>query len=436
MELVGGPLGVGAIAGVVALLIVLAVLHFRFHVFRRRKHRARHKTGMMASGRIEVLETTVIDAERRLVLVRCDQVEHLIVVGGPNDVVVENDVRKLRGPGTPPAKSITLEPSKLTASPPRPTQAASPLTAAISASPSAPEPHRQTHRPAETRATPAGHRAPPSPQPPLARNAPATAKTEEKLQPRASAQRPSDAQHGRRDHAPLRMPQGQNGATAPSRHAETLRAQSGAPSGDRSARATPRPAGRGVEPTVGLPAAQIPWSDPDSIENEIVRALRFDPQTRSGGSASSGRREPPPAKPAIEPSATLGDIADRLEEALAREMQSASPARQADIDLEDFNFDTGAESQTEERAQPATKERPERQERQDRPERRERAEPQKAAIAPAPEPEQRREAPPQAERREETPVISLSSRRREAADPLEDEMARLLGELTSDTKSR
>jgi hypothetical protein len=33
-------------------------------------------------------------------------------------------------------------------------------------------------------------------------------------------------------------------------------------------------------------------------------------------------------------------------------------------------------------------------------------------------------------------VISLNARRREASDPLEDEMARLLGELTGDTKGR
>jgi hypothetical protein len=31
-------------------------------------------------------------------------------------------------------------------------------------------------------------------------------------------------------------------------------------------------------------------------------------------------------------------------------------------------------------------------------------------------------------------VISLNARRRESADSLEDEMARLLGELTGDTK--
>jgi hypothetical protein len=56
-------------------------------------------------------------------------------------------------------------------------------------------------------------------------------------------------------------------------------------------------------------------------------------------------------------------------------------------------------------------------------------------MAPAPEPEPRREPPAPAEhRQEEAPVINLSARRREPADPLEDEMARLLGELAGDTK--
>jgi hypothetical protein len=178
-----------------------------------------------------------------------------------------------------------------------------------------------------------------------------------------------------------------------------------------------------------LPAAQIPWSDPDSIENEIVRALRFDPQTR-GGAPASGRREPAPAKPAMDSSATLGDLADRLEEALAREMQSSGPGRKADPILEDFSFDTEPAARAEPPPAQRERERPERRERS------ERGEPQRPSMAAAPEPEARREPPPKPEHREETPVISLNSRRREAADPLEDEMARLLGELTSDTKSR
>jgi hypothetical protein len=179
-----------------------------------------------------------------------------------------------------------------------------------------------------------------------------------------------------------------------------------------------------------LPAAQIPWSDPDSIENEIVRALRFDPHTRPSAAGANGRRELSTAKSMVDSSTTLGDLADRLEEALAREVQAANPPRRQEVDIQEFGFDLDSERKSDEPAPPASREREERRERAEPPK------PAKAAMAPAPEPEARREAPAQPERREETPVISLNSRRREAADPLEDEMARLLGELTSDTKGR
>jgi hypothetical protein len=78
---------------------------------------------------------------------------------------------------------------------------------------------------------------------------------------------------------------------------------------------------------------------------------------------------------------------------------------------------------------------PERQQ-PERQERRERGETQRSGMASAPEPENRRDSQAQSERREEAPVISLNARRRESADQLEDEMARLLGELTSDNKGR
>jgi hypothetical protein len=57
-------------------------------------------------------------------------------------------------------------------------------------------------------------------------------------------------------------------------------------------------------------------------------------------------------------------------------------------------------------------------------------------IPAAPEPEGRRESRAHIERQDEAPVISLNARRREPVDPLEDEMARLLGELTGDTGRR
>ena len=125
-------------------------------------------------------------------------------------------------------------------------------------------------------------------------------------------------------------------------------------------------------------------------------------------------------------STTLGDLADKLEEALAREVQSAGQPHRAGPDAEDFGFENKATPAPAERTKPAPP-------RRTRSEKRERVEPPRAAkLAPTPE----AEPPAQPERREEAPVISLNSRRRESADQLEDEMARLLGELTSDTKGR
>ena len=46
--------------------------------------------------RLDVVEHTSIDGRRRLVLVRRDNVEHLIMTGGPVDVVIETNIGERR----------------------------------------------------------------------------------------------------------------------------------------------------------------------------------------------------------------------------------------------------------------------------------------------------------------------------------------------------
>lgn len=43
--------------------------------------------------RLGVIETSSVDSHRKLVLVRRDEVEHLLLVGGPVDLVVETGIR-------------------------------------------------------------------------------------------------------------------------------------------------------------------------------------------------------------------------------------------------------------------------------------------------------------------------------------------------------
>ena len=49
--------------------------------------------GRNRKTRLAVMDATAVDSHRRLVLVRRDDIEHLFLIGGPTDVVVERDIR-------------------------------------------------------------------------------------------------------------------------------------------------------------------------------------------------------------------------------------------------------------------------------------------------------------------------------------------------------
>jgi Flagellar biosynthesis protein, FliO len=79
-------------AFVVCLMIIgLAFLWLEFleftGVLRRRSH-----SPAAGHSRLAVIEVARIDRSRRVLLVRRDQTEHLVVVGGPNDIVLESRI--------------------------------------------------------------------------------------------------------------------------------------------------------------------------------------------------------------------------------------------------------------------------------------------------------------------------------------------------------
>jgi flagellar biogenesis protein FliO len=71
--------------------------------------------------RLAVMDATPVDSRRRLVLVRRDEVEHLILIGGPTDVVVEQNIRldaqREARPGSAPQPVSQLEPTRPAAQP-------------------------------------------------------------------------------------------------------------------------------------------------------------------------------------------------------------------------------------------------------------------------------------------------------------------------------
>lgn len=72
----------------VAAAIVLALLLIAMFVLRAVGGRVRARQG----SRLSVSEYQEIDKQRHLVLVRRDGVEHLLMIGGPQDVVIETGI--------------------------------------------------------------------------------------------------------------------------------------------------------------------------------------------------------------------------------------------------------------------------------------------------------------------------------------------------------
>jgi len=60
--------------------------------------------GPKPAARLDVVEQASVDSRRRLILIRRDDVEHLIMTGGPVDVVIETGI------ATPPRAEVIESP--------------------------------------------------------------------------------------------------------------------------------------------------------------------------------------------------------------------------------------------------------------------------------------------------------------------------------------
>jgi hypothetical protein len=78
-----------AVAFAAALVVVAAIIWRRFA---RGSRLAPLFSTKPVRRRIDVVEQVSVDARRTLLLVRRDDVEHLIMTGGPVDIVVESGI--------------------------------------------------------------------------------------------------------------------------------------------------------------------------------------------------------------------------------------------------------------------------------------------------------------------------------------------------------
>jgi hypothetical protein len=77
---------VGVAISVIVVAAVLALAHGRPAEHRRRTEKPTPKR------RLAIVESLDLDPHRRLVILRRDSVEHLVLIGGPSDLVVETDI--------------------------------------------------------------------------------------------------------------------------------------------------------------------------------------------------------------------------------------------------------------------------------------------------------------------------------------------------------
>ena len=77
----------------IAFLFVLALIGGAAYVVRRFGSGALNSAAARGrQPRLAVIDAAPVDGRRRLVLIRRDNVEHLIMIGGPSDIVIESRI--------------------------------------------------------------------------------------------------------------------------------------------------------------------------------------------------------------------------------------------------------------------------------------------------------------------------------------------------------
>ncbi len=92
-EGLAGPAFATAVLWTFAALILLVIVLVIIKLIRSMTFGTFVAGGRNRKTRLAVMDATAVDSHRRLVLVRRDDIEHLILIGGPTDVVVEREIR-------------------------------------------------------------------------------------------------------------------------------------------------------------------------------------------------------------------------------------------------------------------------------------------------------------------------------------------------------
>ncbi len=319
-----------ALTFIFAFIAVLALIGLAAWLVRRfATNRLGANTQRGRMPRLAVIDAAAVDGRRRLVLVRRDNVEHLLMIGGPTDIVVEpNIVRAISGRDQLPQRSSAAEPPPRLApipdtgwadEPPRPESLDHP-------EPQMPEPPPRPARPSfadEVR----------RPAPALAerRSDPLAGLVPDSIAPRAERElrsEPIRPEPMRSEPAPPRMSRSEPMIPRPPRQSEPPKVP---PVRAERAPAPPPP----PAPPVPPPAAAVPSAAEQNLA-EMAQRLEAALRRPAGETvAPPVAPEPPPAPrpprgeqpaPAPTPAATTKSSFENLEDEMASLLGRPKPS--------------------------------------------------------------------------------------------------------------
>ena len=272
--------------------------------------------------RLDIVDVFDLDKERQLVIVRRDNTEHLLLIGGPNDVLVESAISRVEGlagrPETGRAEtSRPVTPANWPAGPdedgepaPAPIKPTAPTGINLPPEMVTPKPPLPKPAPPPRPAVPpsAAETAPPPPAPPAAAAPPApprpTPGAPPPLRPAAAPSRPATPPFLARAQQIIK-PRVDEG-DAPSASAETKAAPPPPPRP-----AAPPPLRPGAPPPPPLRPAAPAVAEAPATPAEPARPAAPTPQIRPGVPLQRPAAPPPP--PPAPPPAAKGQPADALE---------------------------------------------------------------------------------------------------------------------------
>ncbi|BBD38100.1 hypothetical protein Amn_29800 [Aminobacter sp. Y103A] len=156
LDSVAGPGYTAAVLWTFAALVLLVIVLVIVKLVRSLTFGTFVAGGRNRKTRLAVMDATAIDSQRRLVLVRRDDIEHLLLIGGPTDVVVETDIR-MTAPRRP---ALTgTEGAQQAPQAPRPQQSPQ-QPAPRPATPATARPQQQQQAPAPVQSRPAPPKMP------------------------------------------------------------------------------------------------------------------------------------------------------------------------------------------------------------------------------------------------------------------------------------